>query len=377
MGRLLDTVIALWVMAAPLSAATPYHTTLLERIVKASGITVADSLPNNTRIDSVAIVRSKPVYMLTNQWGEVEHIGYSLFNQGLTKYNENEKIFRFVERYLLELDLRLDEVGMQERMHIDQVTLVKGSLDVLRQVTPQTNIALNFEEIKRKMFRLTFTLDKNEVVLTIPADRQLLLGANSIELEQMVLRDLPRMMSLTGENMIQDWSGASVSSAGKTLIVKGGIYMSNAIRGDLYLTVKRGKRQLICSPSSATRSISNIMLTGIFPKELPVKFELNEYSNKRDTLDVTLQQWIAYGKGEQCKFYFGVRSRTKDVLKGTLFAYNEKLAYTHMLTVDFPLDILKGADTPIRATAYVYIPLQHIADDFFIEEFNPTVYDED
>lgn len=377
MNKVWTIAIALWVLAAPLSAATPFRTALLERIARAAGVRVADSIPANTFCDSVAFVRGKEVYMRTNAVGDVAHLGYRLFNRELIRNYQNDLLFEFVERYLLELDLGLDSRGAVQRMHVDQVTMVKGTLDMLRKVTPQTNLSLTVDEVKRKMYRLTWKLDEGEVCMTVPANSQLILGANAIELEQMVLRDVPRMMTLTGDDIIQDWSGAQVTKAGRMLIVKGGIYMSQSIRGDLYLTEHKGNRQLVCSPKSATRSVSNIMLTGIADRPLPMRLTLNEYGNRKDSVSINLQQWMAYGQEEQCKFYFGVKSKNEDVLTGTLFAYNEKQAYVHMLSVEFPLSLLTGSSDPIRATAYVYIPLQHIGEKYFIEEFNPTLYDED
>lgn len=346
-------------------------------MARAMMLRVPDGLVPIAYADSVAVIRGKTVHLRTDAWAGIDHIGYHLFNREMTKYYHNERLFDFVERYLLELDLGLDERGSEKRMHVDGVTMVKGSLDMLRRVTPDIDLQLSIDEIKRKIYRLTWVIAGQEICMSIPANSQLLLGANAIELEEMAARDLPRMRFLLGDDVIQDWSEAQVSRAGKSLIVKGGIYMSNSIRGDLYLTEHNGLRRLVCSPGSPTRSISNIMLTGLFPRELPVRLVLNRYGNKHDTLTIALQQWIAYGRQEGCKFYFGIKSRTAETLTGTLFAYNEKLAYVHMLSVSFPLSVLTGGDAPLQATAYVYIPLQHIADKYFIDEFNPMLYDED
>ena len=377
MSRLTGIVIALWALAAPMRAAAPFATPLLERIARAAGVTVADQpLPAQTVVDSVAVVRGRPVYMLTNEWGAVAHIGYRLFNRTLTSQYRNERLFDFVERYLLELDLRLDERDVRQRMHVDGVTLVKGSLDMLRKLTPQADVTLTVDAIRRKIYRLTCQTGSGLVTLTIPADAQLLLGANTIELETMAKEALPHMMSLDAGDVIQEWPGAETSADGRSAIVRGGIYMSEAIRGDLYLAERDGRLQLVCSTASPTRSISNIMLTGIYERQLPLDFRLNEYGQRAEPLAITLQQWIAFAKREQCRLYFGIKSRTADTLKGTLFAYNEQLAYVHMLSVDVPLSLLAGSDRKIRATGYVYIPLQHIPEQYFKQEFNPTIYDE-
>ena len=366
---------ALLAMAASVCAATPFKTSLLERMARVIGVVIPDSLSANADLDSVAVVRGKEVHLCTNSQGLVSHIGYRMFNKELMAYYKNHPVFHFVERYLLELDMGLDQRGTVQRMHVDQVKLVAGTLNQLRKVTPQMDLSFSVEEIKRKIYRLKWAFDGQEVVMTIPANAQLILGANAIELEEIFYRQLPKVFALTGDEVIQDWSSADVTRAGDYLIVSGGIYMSNQVRGDIYLTEKGGKRRLFYSPDCPSRSISNIMLTGIFNRELPLKLALNRYGNKVDSLSVTLQQYIAYCKDERCKLYFGIKRCTDTTLEGTLFAYQEDLAYTHMLSVDIPLAILRDEEAAINATAYVYIPLGHIADQYFKQEFNPDLYD--
>ncbi|MCH5311144.1 MAG: hypothetical protein J1E57_04200 [Prevotella sp.] len=377
--RKLSIIIAvIWSMVAQQSAAISYRTSLLERMAKAANIIVTDSLFTNTELDSVATIRGKVVHLRTDSWGQVTHIGYNMFNRAFTAQYDNRFILEFIERYLLEMDLGLDERGAEKRMDVDQVTIVSGSLDVLRKVTPQTSLSFNLEVIKRKIYRLTWDIGEKKVCITIPADCQLIMGANSIELEEVFKRDVLSMMSITSEDIIQDWYSLPVTRAGDILIVNGGIYMSDMIRGSLYLTDKKGHRKLICSPERPSRSVSNIMLTGIFDRELPMNLAISLYGNKTDHLPITLQQFVSYCKQEHCKLYFGIKTKSDKSLTGTLFAYNESLAYTHMLSVDFPLSLLKEGNESIQATAYVYIPLRHIADKFFIQEFNPTLfYDEE
>ena len=119
--------------------ANTFRTTLLERMAMAIGI-VSSELPANSDMDSVAVVKNKPIHVRTNAWGDVVHIGYSMFNSELVAHYHNPYIFDFIERYLLELDLGLDKRDIETRMRIDCVTMVKGRLWQLRSVTPLSDI---------------------------------------------------------------------------------------------------------------------------------------------------------------------------------------------------------------------------------------------
>ena len=372
MNWLRTLLIATGVLVALQGAANTFRTALLERMASAAGIAKAE-LPANADMDSVAVIKGKPVHLRTNAWGDVVHIGYSMFNSQLVAHYHNPYIFDFLERYLLELDLGLDNRDKQTRMRVDRVTLVKGSLAQLQSITPLSDITLTIDEKERKMYRVNCTIAGNELSITVPANCQLLLGANAVELEQNFSHNVMRFMTIAGDDAVSDWSTLKVSRAGNTLITDGDIYMSQAIRNSLYLREDNGVRRLICSPDAPSRSTSNIMLTGVFADELPMELVLNRYGNQRDTLDVTLQQFIAYCKTEGASLYFGIKERSEQMIKGTLFAYNGNLSCTHMLSVEFPLSLLDGAKETIRATAYVYIPLDHIADKFFIQNYNPTL----
>lgn len=369
MNRLRTLFIATGLLVALQGAANTFRTTLLERMLSVVGIAMAE-LPANADMDSVAVIKGKPVHLRTNAWGDVVHIGYSMFNKELVAQYHNPYVFDFLERYLLELDLGLDNRNTQTRMEVDRVAMVQGNLAQLRSVTPLTDITLSIDEIERKIYRVNCTIATKELSITVPANCQLLTGANAIELEQIFSHNVKRFMTITGSDAVSDWSSMRVSRAENMLVTDGEIYMSKAIRNSLYLREDNGERKLICSPNAPSRSVSNIMLTGIFSDELPMELVLNRYGNQRDTLNVTLQQFIAYCKLEGASLYFGIKERSEQLLKGTLFAYNRNLACTHMLSVDFPLSLLEGQKATIRATAYVYIPVGHIADKFFVQDFN-------
>ena len=65
-----------------------------------------------------------------------------------------------------------------------------------------------------------------------------------------------------------------------------------------------------------------------------------------------------------CKLFYGTKTVSEDKITGTLYAYNERCAYTHMLPVVFPLAILDGKSEELTARGYVYIPLHDITEKY-------------
>jgi hypothetical protein len=348
-----------------MNAATPFHTPRLKRMAERIGMHLSDTLKANVLMDSIAVLNGKDIHIRTNGFGDVEHIGYNLFSTKLREQKEDSPVFDFLERYLLELDLQLDDKSPALRKNVDDVTEVKGTLQMLKKLTPKSDVKFDIDIITRKMYRVTCEFGENRVRVTFPSINELLVGANMIEMEEIFRRDVQRMIPIPGDAIITDWTNATTTRSKDEVIVGGGMYFSNMIRGDIYLVEKAGVKTLLCDSGKESRSISNIMLTGIFERTIPLKLAIDRYSGERDSIEITLQQFVAYCKAEGCKLYFGIKTISEDELTGTFFAYNERLSYDHMLSVWFPLTILKGEDGAVRGKVYTYIPLHQMPDKYF------------
>jgi hypothetical protein len=279
-----------------------------------------------------------------------------------------EPVLGFMERYLLELDLCLDGRTPAQRMNIDKVVITKGSLALLHYVTPTT--PFNITEIKRRIYSLQWNVNGKLVEINIPADCQLFIGSNAILLEEMMKRDLLRIKPVVEEFNLAKLKDKKLAKSTKDIYVsEGEYYLADAIKNSLYFVKIRNNMELVCSQRNTTISISNIMLTGVFRKVIPMELIIDKYGYKHDTLTISLQQFIDYCKLEYCEFYFGIKSIKNGVLTGTLFALNNKMAYNHVLAVEFPVSILYDKNDKIKATVYAYIPLQNVTEHFFTKNF--------
>ena len=367
--RLTSVLLCLW-LSVQFAVAATFLTQRLEKVAKAVHLQVPANIGANAQIDTILTHQGKAVRLCTNRYGEVSHIGYCLFSSELVKHYQNESLFHFVERYLLELDLRIDGKSPELRMDVDQVVLTKGSLSQLRSLTPRANFSFEMEEIHRRFYRMTWILANGaEVSMVIPADCQLIMGANQPELELLAERNLKRVEPLSEEAVMQRWAEAEGYRGEGVLILDGGAYMSRYIRGDLYLAEQANRRKPLCSKEKPLQSVSNLMLTGISDRPMPVSLTLNRYGGKRTTMQIDLKQYIAFCLQEGCLLYFGTKKLENGELKGALFAYNERFAYTHLLDVTFPLSLLSNGEGAIKCTTYVYIPLKLVDDNLFTQQF--------
>ena len=351
------SILALVVAAASCSAAT-FKTRRLQQIALAVGV---ESMRIGKSCDTLLAYRGRNLRIKSDITGNVSHIGYALFSEMDAERLKSSAMRDFVERYALELELSLDGRSAEERMDIDKVHISRGTWQMLRRI-PTGRLA-DVEEINRRMYRITWKIGDKELRVTIPADCQLILGADALELESIVERDVKNMPADYMFNIQYD--DANVSAAEGVKIVERGHYLNELIRADLYFVDKDGDVQLYCDKRNPSRSISNIMLTGQFAKSIPMKLTINKYGYKSSKLNTTLQQFIAYCVEEGCTLYFGIKTSGDDHITGTLFARNDALGFNHVMSVVFPTSIIDGGNAIVESTLYAYIPLHNVTEKFF------------
>ena len=351
------SILALVVAVATCSAAT-FKTRRLQQIAAAAGV---DGVSIRKSCDTLLTYRGQDLRIKSDIMGNVSHIGYALFSELDAERLKSAAMRDFIERYALELELSLDGRSAEERMDIDKVHISRGTWQMLRRAS--TGSLTDVEEINRRMYRLTWNVSGKELRITVPADCQLILGADALELENIVERDVKNIPTDYMFNIQYD--NTKVSSADGVKIVERGHYLNEMIRGDLYFVDKEGDVQLYCDKRNPSRSISNIMLTGQFARQIPMLLTINKYGYKSSKQKTTLQQFLAYCVEEGCTLYFGIKTSGDNRLTGTLFARNDALGYNHVLSVVFPTDIISGGNGIVESTLYAYIPLHNVTEKFF------------
>lgn len=358
--RLIVILVAVSALVLKSSAEPHFYTNLHRMIAQTVKLEVLDTLGicRNETYD----YKGKTLRVKTNHLGDISHIGYKLFHDDVMAYYESTVFFDFLERYFLELDLKLDHRSPADRMSLDKVDC-QGNLNLLSKITENTPFTLDF--LERRMYKIKWTIDKQTLSMTVPADCQLLLGANAIELEEIFKRDICRLHASIPD-VKQEWSHTSTSQDGEWIIANSGTYLSDEIRSDVFLRKKNGELTLAVDPKKPIQSVKNILLTGMNGQILPMQLKINQYGYKNSDVSVSLQQYLDYCKKEKCQLFVGIKTSEKDRITATLFAVNNFLGYNHVLSVDFPLGILSGDTTQvIRSVLYAYIPLQNVTEKFF------------
>lgn len=163
-----------------------YETTRLKQIGEAIGI-VNDSTRNELPInyDSICVFNNRLISLKTNSWGEISHIGYSLFpKEGRDSSLIN--IYNFVERYLLELDLQKNKSDFNGMLQKDEVLLNGNFPEILDEQS--TEIEFSLDNVKYHQYGFNYRKGSKNIHMEFSPNCQLILGANDIELEDIFSR---------------------------------------------------------------------------------------------------------------------------------------------------------------------------------------------
>lgn len=360
-------VLTLTVACVIMSYATPMFTTKrLAAIASSAGLNLPAILGCEIDNDTTWTFKDRQIRICTNIFGEVSHVGYKMFDSSLISSYNPKDILLFIERYALELDLKIDKRDALTRMAVDKVVCGEGNVAMLAKVTPQTSFSI--EEMERRMYRMKWNIDGKVLSLTIPADCQLIIGADAVELEDIFERNLKRMQTKSNFDVEDAFYKGKKYRLRDLSIIDGGEYLSKLIRGDLYINEKDDKKSVMIDYRKPVQTVSNILITGVFDREIPMCLIFNRYGYRSTQMNVTLQQFVNLCYAEDCKLYVGIKNYDKENVSATVFALNNKLAYNHVLSVNFPLVILDGGDGKVEATVYAYIPLQNVTEKFFIQD---------
>ncbi len=341
-----------------------YMVKCLQDLALAIKLDFPDNMETNREYDSEWEYKGKPLRVRTNSLGDISHIGYKLFDSDFANGFYARPLLDFIERYALEVEADILGEDKSEKESRRNVKFLEGNANMLSNLTPEVSVFINEQE--RRSFSVEWEANGNKVSMIIPASYQTLIGANAVELEQVLRRDVARLpRQLLPNELPDDWKDRKLSVSGDLAIVDYGNYLSDNIRSEIYIERKGDKNVIVIDLSKPVQSVKNILLTGYFNKLIELDLKLDMYGYKKSNLMISLQQMIEYFRNEGCKLYIGIKSYNEKTVEATLFAVNMSMAYNHTMSVSFPLSLIKDGKGVIKGTLYAYTPLQNITEKFF------------
>lgn len=141
----------------------------------------------------------------------------------------------------------------------------------------------------------------------------------------------------------------------------------NVSRNSYLKKDENNELQFVFSDVYPFATMANYIVIGNSKDSVRVNLSVlrHEYGEK-DTLIVSLESLIQYAMLEGCVPYWGVSSYERDFLKGTLFLYNEREGYDHVIRLECQTKDIGKSHNMLQGQASLFIPTNNV-DNLFEE----------
>jgi len=250
--------------------------------------------------------------------GIIEHIGIPLFSTEMRTLLPSP-IYDYLEFALLDHKYQISKNTLQQQ----RIKFFKGSWDEMERITPSD--ACTIDNRDDKWYIVRWSCNNQEILsVVVPIDYELLANSSRREMEQDFSRNLKRYQPATKQE-----------SATK--------HRLNASQP------KETLSDILLTPDHASVQVS-----------LSIKFLYAGFH--KETISVTLPQWMGFCHSEGCTPYYIYEGADKDQASAMLLMYNRSEGYAHLLHLHAPISQLEATMQNYQGKLYMFIPTNNVAD---------------
>ena len=282
----------------------------------------------------------------------ITHIGLNLFNQDL-KQIVDEDLLGYIERDLL---LQV----MNVRPYYDSIIEFKiGNISDIKSVDINTDCYIS--NLDSNLLAVEWNLGKGKrILLYVPYNYEVFHEGTREEIEKDFIAKLKN--GNLQRNVSADINPEFLQPYGETdYILPGPYYINEQITRNMYLT-STADLYPVWDKDKPIESISNLFICNAGNADIMVDLTVfkHEYGQKEQIV-TSIGNLIALAELEGCIPFWGLEDMNDGTMSGSLFLYNPKQGYDHVLKIDcIPEEIIDGQGR-LAAKAYLYIPSNNIS----------------
>jgi len=307
-----------------------------------------------------------------NTLHRVDHIGFRIFSERLMA-EDPSPVYRFVERYLLELFLMRQPSEVAQRLAEDKVVLKFGTshristrealvevLPRLPQVasivvlTDNNRYSVSFYESSSLLFAIRF-----------PIQYELLWGMNKKEVESTFYEDLLHYRMPERQEVhdgLPENDSLLVAADNGCFVEVGESYLIEAVNDNhYYRRSSDGRFRPVRDVAFVEESVRNLFLLPFRDDKIVVAVTLRLYNHRKVEFDIPLDKLLAFCREMGCRSFVGVESVAGKQITGTLVFLNPAYGYCHQLYFTTDSDVLTAVGRhKMKAELYVYVPTHNV-----------------
>ena len=304
--------------------------------------------------------------------GRIDHIGLALFPETIVRENPSP-VYRFVERYLLELYLRRELPTPEQRLQEDRVTLrfpahAGNSLrdDIARHLPRFDDRTSLLVLTDNHRYTVSIYRERKALfVMRFPIRYELLWGMNKVEAENGLYESLLRYQSPHPKPvppLAADVQTALRPAEDGCLMLPGDSYVIASVNSNrYYLEAPDGSCRPVFGPDHMEASMRNLFLLPDLAADVTATVTQRLYGRRTRKFDVSLHHLLSFCRTEGCETYVGIETCTEERVTGTVVLLNPSYGYCHQLYFEADIGLLEHPDRhPLRLELYAYVPTHNI-----------------
>ena len=373
-ARVAYILILMYLCIASVQAQT-YATNKMEAL---SSELPVDCLPQTDSIFNCSeLVTEKSLVVNYNGNNEIVHIGISLFSNE-TKELLSLPVCNFIERIMLELTLEQTNKDFDQKLDRLKLSLRKNGLkfgefgfssisDVLDEINIPARFSLLREDDK---FSAVWKYNQDdEFIFMFPASRELILGTDKKESDELLNRTLfssgrrcSEKSDATAETVAE--TNLTFDSERNIFTLKGADLMLAVINASTYYQKTADNAfNLLFSKDFPVESFKNLVLKNMVNMNHKLHVTHRMYGNFSPDFDMPFHEFLCYFQDEYNIFAgvsFPEPKKDPNKIKLTAVLRNKDYAYCHLLLITTTVDNIFSQGGLLTAELYSNIPQQSI-----------------
>lgn len=311
------------------------------------------------------LCKNKPLIVQKNAQGMVDHVGIKLFDRDLV-HRYPTFVYRFIERYFLELLLLPSEKEIYTKLRMEKVKISSDVYSLHSFKKDLQRIISDFSAdyslyIMCNNNRYTVSCMRNERVLVevdFPVRYELLSGNTKLEAENSVY------MALMAQQ-VKEYTPLSERELfeynDSLFCANEDYYLAETIVSTVFYKKEKDEFLPVFSSSMMMESVYNLFNSS-YDWGVNVEITQNLYGGKKITYTLPLKKLVDFCVDQHCIVYSGVQKVEKTEITGVLMAVNMELGYQHLMQFSLPKDLLKAPkDHEVKIKMYSYIPIHNVS----------------
>lgn len=362
-NTLARTLSAIFALALTLNIQAQQHDANALKAAKALALNL-DSILKDAQPGALQFnYKGQRLTLRTNSSRNVEHIGLPLFDDYI-RMLQPSPIYDYLEYAVLDHKYHISENNLQ----LQQLKFQKG--DWARLESLGDSLMCSVSNVDDKFYVVTWRDNGQEVVtVNFPINYELLANSNRKEILEKFVASLRQFQ--TEERTVRnvDMEKLTPHTVKDIYVSKGESYSIPSINENTYFrkSADKGEQRYewLNDKQFPGETLANRLLSpGSFAGNPTMNIMCYLYNHRKETINTTLDCWMAFCRKNGCKPYFGFESNHDGLLTSTLIMRNQESGYNHILTIKCQQEQLEGEDLQLNVIAYLYTPSSNVSNLF-------------